>query len=398
MDKIAIKSRKNAVFSYIKLMLISSVVGVACGLIGSVFDLLIEYVTEVRTHNWLLIIALPAAGVIIPLLYKLIKSRKQLDTDYIIASVKENRHVPLLLAPAIFVSTALTHLFGGSAGREGAALQLGGSIGSNIGKWLKARQNDMPLVILAGMSGFFAALFGTPLTATVFVLEIISFGGFYFSGIVPSVISSFTAFSIAQIIGIKAVKYDLSIIPDIGPSTLSKVVFLAAICAALSILFCKSMEFSKHIFAKIKNPYFRIVSGGCIVVALSFIFRSGDYNGAGMGIISDAIAGNAAPYAFIVKLIFTSVTIGCGFKGGEIIPCFFVGASFGCIMGSIIGLDCGFAAAIGLVALFSAAAKCPIATIILSIELFGAEGILYFAVACVISYFLSGKTCLYKKQ
>ena len=167
----------------------------------------------------------------------------------------------------------------------------------------------------------------------------------------------------------------------------------------MSILFCQGLHRTERLAEKyLKNPWLRAVVGGCIVIVLTKLVGTGDYNGAGMDVIERAVAGEASGWAWVLKLLFTAVTIGLGFKGGEVVPSFFVGATFGCVAGSLLGLPPGFAAAVGLVAVFCGAVNCPIASVILSIELFGSGGLLYFAMACAVSYLLSGYCGLYSSQ
>lgn len=304
-----------------------------------------------------------------------------------------------MLVPAIFISTTITHLFGGSAGREGAALQIGGSLGCYIGRAFHLDDKDMRLATLCGMSAVFAALFGTPLTATLFALEVISVGVIYYSALVPCIVASLFALEMANIFGIAPTHFDVVIEP-ISELMLLKVSVLAIVCSLMSTVFCLSMHKTEHLFAKlIKNPYLRIAAGGALVVLITAILGTGDYNGAGMNIIKRAIEeGQAKPDAFFWKLILTAITIGCGFKGGEVVPTFFIGATLGCVLGSLLGIPTGFAAALGLICVFCGAVNCPVASIVLSIELFGSTDLVYFALACGIAYMLSGYFGLYSSQ
>ena len=178
-----------------------------------------------------------------------------------------------------------------------------------------------------------------------------------------------------------------------------KVIIIALFCAVLSILFCTSLRQGKIYFKKlIKNRYLRGFVGGCAIILLTLACRTYDYNGAGMDVIARALSGDAKFYDFLLKIIFTAITLASGFKGGEIVPTFFIGATFGCVMGTVLGMDASFAAAIGLVAVFCGVVNCPISSIILSAELFGTEGIVLFALACGVSYIMSGNFGLYKSQ
>ena len=381
-------------------MLIAFITGAVGGLVGSAFDKSVELVTGLNTHNSWLLYLLPLGGVAIVLLYHISKIPDETGTNHVIDSIRSDKDVPLLLAPLIFISTVITHLFGGSAGREGAALQLGGSIGSQVGKILRLDEKDMHLVIMCGMSGVFASLFGTPLTAALFAMEVISVGVIYYSGIVPCIVSSLTAYGVSVLFGIPPIRFDLKTVPGLSVENILRVAGLAALCAVVSILFCLAMKGTEKFFKKfLKNQYLRIIAGGAAIILLTLLIGTRDYNGIGIGVIDSAILGGAArPEAFVLKIVFTAITIGAGFKGGEIVPTLFIGATFGCVAGGLLGLDPGFAAAVGLVALFCGVVNCPIASFILSIELFGAQGMALFAVACAVSYMLSGYYGLYSSQ
>lgn len=393
------KKTAEYITNFFKWILLASLTGAVGGLVGSAFHLSIEYVTEIRAeHQWVLWL-LPVGGVVIAALYKICKMDKNGGTDFVISSVREKEKVPLLMAPLIFVSTVITHLCGGSAGREGAALQLGGSIGSQIGSLFKLGEKDMHLIIMCGMSGVFSALFGTPLTATVFAMEVVSVGVAYYSSLVPSLTSSLVAFAVSRMFKIEPVSFTLSHVIQLNAKNVFKVVVLAAVCAIVSIGFCLVMKLSHTYIPKlIKNSLIRAAVGGGVIILLTLLVGNSDYNGAGMNIIENAINGQAVPYAFVLKIIFTAVTISCGYKGGEIVPTFFIGATLGCTVGSLIGLDPGFSAAIGLIALFCSVVNCPIASMILSVEMFGSQGFVFFGIACAVSYVLSGYYSLYSTQ
>lgn len=358
-----------------------------------------EFATKIRTQNNFLIYFLPLGGVAIVFLYRICKLQNDPGTNIIITSIRTDDKVPARMAPLIFIATFITHLCGGSAGREGAALQIGGSISAKIGRILKLNNNDSNLMIMCGMSGLFAALFGTPVTATFFAMEVISVGVFYYTAIVPCFISAIVGFGIAQFCGVEAVFYKLSAVPKLSAEILIKVMILAGCCAIVSIFFCWLMHKCNKLFKdKCKNDYIRIIIGGCVIIALTLIVNTNDYNGAGMDIIANALSGNARPEAFILKLVFTVITICSGFKGGEIVPTFFIGATFGNFVGGLLGLDTGFGAAIGLIALFCGVVNCPVSALLLSVELFGAEGFVMFAAACAVSYIMSGYYGLYTGQ
>ena len=399
--------------TFLKWLVIAGVTGGIGGLVGSAFHLSVNWAATFRAaHPWLLWL-LPVGGLLIAAIYRLTKMENK-NTNAIIDAIHFGDKVPLLLVPAIYLSTVITHLFGGSAGREGAALQIGGSLGCYIGQLFHLDEKDMRIATLCGMSAVFSALFGTPLTATIFALEVISVGVFYYSALVPCIVASLAALAIANAFGIAPTQFTFAF--SAAPKLLLlRVAALAAVCSLMSILFCVTMHGTERLLSsRIPNTWLRIAAGGGIVIVLSLLVGTGDYNGAGMDVITRAIegglaafscrveqsveGGQAAPDAFFWKLLFTAVTIGSGFKGGEVVPTFFIGATLGCVLGSLLGIPTGFAAALGLVCVFCGAVNCPIASMVLSIELFGAGQLVYFALACGVAYMLSGYFGLYSSQ
>ncbi len=392
-------SAKNYIITFFRWIFFAGITGLIGGITGTIFHISVERATEFRLLNSWILYLLPAGGIAIAALYKMFNMNDSTGTNQIINSIRTDDNVPIKLAPLIFISTVITHLLGGSAGREGAALQLGGSIGSYVGKLFHLDEKDMHLIVLCGMSGVFSALFGTPLTATLFAMEVISIGVIYYSSLFPCLISSLVAYGVSLHFGLKPVHYTLSYIPELSFRSIGATAILAALSAALSIIFCVTMHKTEHYMEhKFKNQYIQGLTGGLIIVILTLFVGTGDYNGAGMNIIENAMNGNVKPEAFILKIIFTAITIGAGFKGGEIVPTFFIGSTFGCLAGGLLGLNQGFSAAIGLVSLFCGVVNAPVASIILSIELFGIDGLLMFAIACSVSYMLSGYYGLYSSQ
>ncbi len=395
------KIQHSGVFikSFLKWNFIAALVGVISGGVGSLFRFTVEYANVLRqSHEWL-IFFLPIGGLLIVGVYKLCGMTSAIGTDRVIGSVRAEEKVPVRLGPLIFISTAITHLLGGSAGREGAALQIGGSIGTHVGRLFHLDEKDMSLIVLSGMSGVFAALFGTPLTAVFFALEVISVGVIYYSGLVPCLVSSLVAYGISIFFGFGLEIEKVLSVPALGIWPVLQVALLGVCCALLSIIYIFFMdrvdEFFNHVF---KNPYLRIFVGGVVLAGLSLLFPSGNYNGSGMNVIFQALDGQGEWWSFLLKMLFTAITLGAGYKGGEIVPTFFIGAAMGCWAGPLMGLEPGFAAAIGLIATFCAVVNSPVASIVLGIELFGAPGLLFFGVACSVSYMLSGYYGLYGSQ
>ncbi len=256
-------------------------------------------------------------------------------------------------------------------------------------------------MIMCGMSGVFAALFGTPLTACFFAMEVISVGVIYYVGLVPCLGSALVAYKVSLLFKMAPVRFDISrFVPPLELTSLLQVGVLSALCAVVSILFCMTMKYT-HDKMKMhfSNSYLKAFAGGVVIVLLTVIIGTYDYNGAGMAVIERALVqGKADWYDFIFKIIFTAVTIGSGFKGGEIVPTLFIGSAFGCAAAPLLGMEPQFGAAVGIAALFCGVVNCPAASIFLSLEMFGSEGLLLFAAASGVSYMLSGYYGLYSSQ
>ena len=397
--KLQLENAWHFLRAFLRWSLLAILVGAVCGLVGTAFHVCVNYATKWRGELPWLLYLLPVGGVVIVWLYHRLGQSSSLGTDKLFTSIQNRTAVPVAMAPLIFVATFLTHLLGGSAGREGAALQLGGSLGSDVGRLLKLSEDDRRTLTMVGMGALFAALFGTPLTATVFVMEVLCMGHMVYSSFVPCIVASLTAFGVSLLLHMEPEGYTLSVVPGLNWFSALQVTGLAALCAALSVIFCAVMHISGHSFKKwMKNPYVRAIAGGLAIIVLTLLVGSRDYNGAGAQVIERAIEGEARPQDFILKLIFTAITLGCGYKGGEIVPTFFVGATFGCVVGPLLGMNPGFAAAIALVATFCGNTNCPVASVFLGIELFGGQAVPLFALACAVSYMLSGYSSLYHNQ
>jgi len=376
--------------------------GLCCGAAGALFYHAVAWAAAAREARPWLLWCMPAAGLVIVWSYRALGMGNDSGANQIIASVRSGEKPPLRLAFLIFLGSVLTHLTGGSAGREGAALQIGGSVTAALGRVLRLDERSMNVMVMCGMSGVFTALFGTPLSAAVFSLEVVSVGLVHYSALFPCLVTGLAAKGVAELLGAAPMGYELVGAPELGWLSLLRVGALAVLCALLSILFCMVMHRTAHLYQKyLPNPYLRVLAGAALVVALSLLEGSGDYNGAGGAVIARALSGTVAtPWAFLIKLVFTALTLGAGFRGGEIVPAFFVGAAFGCAVGPLLGLEAGFAAAVCLTALFCGVVNCPLASVFLSVELFGIGGgaVLFFALACAVSFLVSGNFSLYSAQ
>ena len=379
---------------------VGSLIGLVCGLAGGAFSHVLSWVTQTRqAHPWLLF-CMPVAGLLIVWSYKVSDMENDSGTNQIIASVRSGEKPRLRLALLIFWSAALTHLTGGSAGREGAALQIGGSLAATLGKWLRLDERGRNLAVLCGMSALFTALFGTPLGATVFSLEVVSVGILHYSAFFPALFSALVSLGVTHLMGLSPTGWPLLGVPELAPLSLLQVGVLGAGCGLVAILFCTAMHYTADRYRRLlPNPYLRSLVGAVLVIALTLVEGSGDYNGAGSAFLTATLAGEAAaPWAFLFKIAFTALTLGAGFRGGEIVPTFACGATFGCVAGPLIGLSPSFGGALGTVAAFCGVTNCPLSSILLAYELFGGGGLPLFALAIAVSYRLSGYTGLYSEQ
>lgn len=374
-------------------------VGSAVGLCGTAFYFGLSFVTVLRLQNPWLIWLLPFGGLAIVGLYHLFKDADDTGTNLVISAIHSGDKLPFRMAPLIFVSTLITHLFGGSAGREGAALQLGGSLGNAIGRLFRFDEKDRHVMIMCGMSAAFSALFGTPMAAAIFSMEMVSVGVMYYTALVPCVISALVAHGIAFLFGVANELFLITSVPRFTVASAVKISALAVICALVSILFCVILHRTEDLYRRFfKNPYVRVFAGGCIVALLTFLVGSYDYNGTGIDIIQQCIKGSVRPEAFVLKMLFTALTLGAGFKGGEIVPSFFTGAAVGCLFGNLVGFSPTMCAAVGMTSLFCGVTNCPITALLISFELFGYDGMSYFLLATAFSYMLSGYFGLYHSQ
>ena len=385
--------------AFLKWLLFACVIGVVVGLVSISFYYAFDFVTDLRlAHPWLLFL-LPLGGVAIILVYRISGMENDRGTNFVLLAVRENTALPLRTAPLVYISTLITHLLGGSSGREGAILQIGGSISASIGRAMHLDDKDSRIITMCGMSAAFAALFGTPIAAAVFAMEIVSVGVMYYAAIVPCVLSAIIGVGLAETLSVAPTAFHVLGMPQTSALLLLQVIAMGVLGAMVSMLFCRAMHLAPALYDKfLPNHLVRAAVGGALVVVLTLIIGSRDYNGAGTQLIAAALAGNAEPEAFLLKILLTALTLGAGFKGGEIVPAFFTGSTFGCAAASLIGLSPSFGAALGMIAVFCGVTNCPLTSILLAFELFGGEQLSMFALVCAISYMLSGYYSLYSEQ
>lgn len=402
MNEIVIHKMKHNLqrtITSIKWVIFSMLVGLIVGLCGTAFYKGLYIVTQTRIEHPWLIFLLPFAGLLIVGLYHALKNLNDGGTNLVISAIHSGDELPLRMAPLIFISTLITHLFGGSAGREGAALQMGGSIGNSLGKLFRFDEKDKHIMIMCGMSAAFSSLFGTPMAAAIFSMEMISVGVMHYSALVPCVISSLVANGVASKFDVKNEFFLIDEIPKFNIITAIQISILAALCALLSIVFCILLHKTQDLYKKVfKNQYLRVFAGGCFVLAATLMVGSQTYNGTGMNIIDNCISGTVRPEAFILKMLFTALTLGAGYKGGEIVPSFCTGAAFGCLYGNLFGFSPTLCTAVGMTSVFCGVTNCPITSLLISFELFGYDGMPYFLLSIAFSYMFSGYFGLYHSQ
>ena len=389
--------------SYLEIFLgwciLGTIMGMIGGLLGVGFHHALHFVTHIRSEHTWIIFLLPVGGLLSVTIYRFFKMQSNKGTNEIIDATLDGHPVSPMVAPSIFLATAITHLFGGSAGREGAALQLGGSAASMLAKLFHLREENRKVLVMAGMSAVFAGLFGTPLTATLFCMEFESVGTIFSPALLPCFLAAFIASRISLLLGVHAETYMLTEAFEMTLTNCWQYLLLAVLVSVLGIAMCWVFHQAEHFAAHhLPNPFVRIAVGGAIITVLTLLVGDHRFNGAGMDMALKAVGGEADWYSFLLKMLFTAVTLSAGFKGGEIVPTFCIGATFGCVMGSLLGLDAGMAAALGLVGLFCCATNSPFASMLLSIEMFGGTNLYLFAFVCVICFVLSGNSSLYSSQ
>ena len=371
-----------------KWLILAVVTGCIVGAASSLFSYVLKTVTNVREEHLWIFYLLPVSGLIIVFLYQKF-GKDDGGPNQVFMTIRSKDDVPLKSAPLIFISTALTHLTGGSA--RSCPRTSSSRCGTT---------SSRHVMVMCGMSAAFAALFGTPMAAAVFAMEVVSVGVMYYTALVPCIIASLIASGFAASMGINPEAFHVTSIPALTIESGIKMGIVALCCAGLSILFCMALNGISAFYAKyLKNVYVRVVVASVAIIVITKLLGTTDYMGAGTGLIAQAIEhGNVRTLDFFWKLVLTVLTMRAGFRGGEIVPSFCIGATFGCVLGHILGLSPSICAASGMVALFCGVTNCPLTSILIAFELFGFEGVSYYLIAVSISYAASGYYGLYKDQ
>jgi H+/Cl- antiporter ClcA len=402
----------------LKWMAIVTPVSVIVGSIVAFFLWLLDAATKFRwQHQWLLFL-LPIAGIGIYFLYKLWGKSAEAGSNLIMDEIHQPQDgVPVRMTPLILITTVITHLFGGSAGREGTAVQIGGSVASLLGKWFRLSKEDVRIILMAGVAAGFGAVFGTPLTGAIFALEFLAIGRIKYDALIPCLMASILADLVCSAWGIHHTEYQILFsgsksftFPFIHFDflLLAKVAFagLAFGLSAYTFSFLShSIKHYAHRLIKARR-WLIPVFGGTIIILLTLLLNTQDYLGLGVtsiypdgaSIVNAFKQGGVNEWSWLWKLLFTAITLGAGFKGGEVTPLFFIGAALGNTIAEITGAPVDLFAGLGFIAVFAGATNTPLACIIMGIELFGTENVLYFAVACFIAYSFSGHSGIYTAQ
>ncbi|QXP64397.1 voltage-gated chloride channel family protein [Polaribacter sp. HaHaR_3_91] len=391
-------------FSFVFLLkwtFICLLIGALTGSTSAVFLWTLEWATNYREANQWIIWLLPVAGFVIGLSYhyygeSVVKGNNLLLEEF----HNPKKVIPFKMAPLVFLGTILTHLFGGSAGREGTAVQVGGAIADQFTKLFKLNNLDRKIILIAGISAGFASVFGTPLAGAIFALEVMVIGRIKFDAIIPSFLAAVFATYFCDVWQISHhTHYTISTITALTPTSILWALLAGIIFGLASMLFSKSTHFWGVLFKKqVKYAPFRPVIGGIVIAVIVYLMGTTKYIGLGVPTIVDAFNIDLNSYDFILKILFTSFTLGAGFKGGEVTPLFYIGATLGNALVWFIPLPMGLLAGMGFVAVFAGATNTPIACTIMGIELFGIESGVFIALACITSYLFSGHTGIYTAQ
>lgn len=383
-----------------KWFFICCLIGIFSGTASAFFLVALEYVTKIRIHNIWIIWLLPFGGLLIGYLYYISDSGITKGNNLLLEEYnKPKKKIPFLMAPLVLLGTLLTHLFGGSAGREGTAVQIGGAIADLCTSIFKLNDSERSTLIILGISAGFASVFGTPLTGAIFALEVVVFSKISFKSSILSFIVAYIAYYTVEFWNVKHTHYSIPEIPEMTFTTLFWVIVVSILFGFAALLFSRSTHFWGKLFSKnIKYPPLRPFIGG-FLLALTFYFMSyPKFIGLGVPEIISAFSIQNAPYDFLLKILFTGFTLGAGFKGGEVTPLFFVGATLGSALSVIVPLPIALLAGMGFVAVFSGATHTPIACTVMGIELFGIDCGIYIGIACIVAYFSSGSIGIYKSQ
>jgi H+/Cl- antiporter ClcA len=379
-------------------------VGIAAGLLGGSASALLLWSLNVATavreaHHWLIAL-LPLAGLAVGCMYRYLGTSVERGNNLILDEVHDpKRTIPIRMTPLILIGTFVTHLFGGSAGREGTAIQTGASLADQLARPLRMGRVDRRVLLMCGISAGFASVFGTPLSGAVFGLEVLAIGAVSYQALVPCFIAAFAGDLTTRAWGVAHTAYRVTDVPAMDAQRLLLAAVAGAVFGLVAMAFARAVHAVAAVFkAKVAWAPLRPLLGGIAVAAAVFALHTTKYIGLGIPGIVAAFNGQQPAYDWVAKFLFTVVTLGAGFKGGEVTPLFFIGATLGNALSYVLHLPPSLLAGMGFVAVFAGAANTPIASSLMAVELFGAEAGAYAAVACVFSYLFSGHSGIYHSQ
>ena len=391
---------KNNLLLITKWIFICVMIGVFSGCASAFFLVSLEWVTQYREHHNWIIWLLPIGGLCIGLLYHFYGSEVVKGNNLLLEEYENpKKTIPLKMAPMVLVSTLITHLFGGSAGREGTAVQMSGAIADQFTGVFKLNNSDRKTLIILGISAGFASVFGTPLAGALFALEVLYFSKITYRSIVLSFITAYIAYFTVEFWHVKHTHYSIPNVPQLTIINFSWIIVAGVLFGLTAMLFSRSTHLWGKLFSKyIKDAPLRPFIGGLILVIAIYFIGTTKYIGLGIPSIVESFSTTNQWYDFLLKILFTGFTLGAGFKGGEVTPLFFVGATLGSALSLVVPLPIGLLAGMGFVAVFSGATHTPIACTIMGMELFGIESGLFVGIACVVAYYSSGSIGIYKSQ
>lgn len=396
----AATSLKQSLLSFAIWLLLAIPIGVLVGWASVFFLKSLDWVTNYRESHLWIIALLPLGGLAIGLSYHYLGESVVKGNNLLLEELHTPKKIiPFRMVPLVLFGTLATHLFGGSAGREGTAVQMGGAIADRFTKWFRLSDTDRKVIIIMGISAGFASVFGTPLAGAVFALEVMVLGKVRYQALLPSFIVAYIAHYTCILFNVHHTHYSIPAAPALQPDTLLYTLLCGILFGLAAMLFSKTVHFFSAQFKKfIICPPLRPVIGGVIIALIVWVMGTTKYIGLGVPTIVDSFSVQQPYYAFLIKLLLTTFTLGAGFKGGEVTPLFFVGATLGSALFLIVPLPMALLAGMGFVAVFSGATNTPIACTIMGIELFGSEAALYLGIACVVAYLFSGYTGIYASQ